>query len=137
VVEVKKAKLGQSPLSKRESQIMEVIYASGKATANDVHENIDDAPSYSTIRALLRILLDKGHLKYEKEGLRYVYYPTCPREVASSSALKKIITTFFEGSIEKTVAALLDNSDKQLSKAQLDAMAEMIDQARSKGAKND
>ena len=130
------SKHAQPMLSKREGQIMELIYKRGKASASDVHTSIDDAPSYSSIRALMRIMVDKGHLRIEKEGPRYIYFPTCPPEVARSSALKKLITTFFEGSVEKTVAALLDSSDKNLSKDQLDAMAQMIDQAREKGNKS-
>ena len=125
-----KQKKTEVRLSKRESQIMEVIYKAGRATASDVHTSIDDAPSYSSIRALMRILVDKGHLKYKKEGARYIYSSTRSVQAASNSALKNIITTFFEGSVEKTVAALLEGSDKQLSKKQLDEMQLLIDQAR-------
>jgi predicted transcriptional regulator len=120
-------------LSKREQQIMDCIYARGKATADEVQRCIADAPSYSSIRALLRILVDKGHVRYEKEGPRYVYYPTRSRRTAGGQALKRVVNTFFEGSIEKTVAALIDVSGNPLSPEHLEKLQALIDQARKQG----
>lgn len=120
-------------LSKREQQIMECIYTQGKATADEVHRGIPDAPSYSAVRALLRILVDKGHVRYEKEGPRYVYFPTRSRKSAGGPALKRVMNTFFEGSIEKTVAALMNVHDKSPSNDQLDQLQRLIDQARKQG----
>lgn len=117
-------------LSKREQQIMDCIYTKGKATADEVHRGIPDAPSYSAVRALLRVLVDKGHLRFEKSGPRYVYFPTRSKKSASGPALKRVVNTFFEGSMEKTVAALMNLHENSLSNEQLDQLQGMIDQAR-------
>ena len=122
-------------LSKREQQIMDCIYQQGKATAKDVHQSIPDAPSYSAVRALLRILLDKGHLRYEKEGLRYVYSPTRTKKTAGVPALRRVVNTFFEGSMEKTVAALIKVSGKPLSKEQFDRLQGLINDAKKQTRK--
>jgi predicted transcriptional regulator len=120
-------------LSRRERQIMEVIYRRGQATAAEVLEGMPDPPSYSAVRAMLRVLEEKGHLRHESRGPRYVFLPTVPREQARRSALRQLVQTFFDGSTEQTVAALLDLSDSQLSDAELDRLARLIHQARKEG----
>jgi BlaI family penicillinase repressor len=120
-------------LSRRERQIMDIIHRKGEATALEVNEALPSPPSYSAVRALLRILKDKGRLKHRKDGARYVYLATESREKASRSALKRVITTFFGGSIEQAVAALLDGSDSGLSKADLDKLQTIINQAKKEG----
>jgi predicted transcriptional regulator len=118
-------------LSRREREIMDVLYQRGKATASEVREAMPDPPSYSAVRAMLRILEDKGHIKHEAEGLRYVYAPTVPRDKAKRSAVKHLLSTFFNDSPEQIVAALLDTT--RLTSAELDRMAQMIDKARKEG----
>lgn len=120
-------------LSRRERQIMDIIHRKGEATALDVNEALPNPPSYSAVRALLRILEDKGRLKHRKDGARYVYLATESREKASRSALKRIISTFFGGSVEQAVTALLDASDTQLSDADLAKLQKIINQARKEG----
>jgi len=120
-------------LSRRERQIMEVVYREGLATATDVLALIPDPPSYSAVRAMLRILEQKGHLRHVAEGNRYVYRPTVPADRARRSALKSLLQTFFEGSPEKAVAALLDMSRSELSAGDLDRLSRLIEQAREEG----
>ena len=120
-------------LSRRERQIMEVVYREGQATATDVLAKIPDPPSYSAVRAMLRILEQKGHLRHVVEGNRYVYHPTVPADRARRSALKSLLQTFFEGSPEKAVAALLDMSRSELSAGDLDRLSRLIEQAREEG----
>ena len=120
-------------LSRRERQIMEVIYSRGRATAAEVREHLPDAPSYSAVRAMLRILEDKGHLVHETEGPRYVFLPTVPREQARETALKRLVHTFFGGSPESAVAALLDLDEENLDEEALDRLAERIHEARKEG----
>lgn len=120
-------------LSRRERQIMDVLYRLGSATAAEVQANIDDAPSYSAIRALLRILVDKGHIKHSYDGPRYVYAPIVSRPVAQKSALKQLVKTFFDGSTSNAVAALLDMSGKDLSDGELEKLAKIVDQAKREG----
>src|SRR5262245_14104975 len=120
-------------LSRRERQIMDVIYARQEATAAEVLGDLPDPPSYSAVRAMLRVLEDKGHLKHEYHGPRFVYRPTLPRQRASRLALKDLVRTFFAGSTEQAVAALLDVSTSQLSDAELARLAQLIDQARKEG----
>jgi predicted transcriptional regulator len=120
-------------MSRRERQIMDVIYRRGRATAAEVLESLPDPPSYSAIRALLRVLEDKGHLRHTTQGARYVFLPTVPREKARRSALKQLVQTFFEGSTAQTVATLLDLSSKKLSDEELDRLSELIDQVRKEG----
>ena len=119
-------------LSKREQQIMDCIYRLGQATGGEVLNGIPDAPSYSAIRALLRILVDKGHLRIEQDGQRYIYYPTKSKTAAGGPALKRVMNTFFEGSMEKTVAALMKISGSRLSSEQLDHLQDLIDQAKER-----
>ena len=120
-----------SLLSKREQQIMDFIYSQEQASASEVHKGIPDAPSYSAVRALLRVLVDKGHLRHEKVGPRYVYYPTTPKKSVAAPALKRVVNTFFEGSIEKAVAALMNVNGKAPSDKELDNLQEMINSLRN------
>ncbi len=126
--------MGTDPnqLSRRERQIMEVIYIHGRATAAEVLESLPDPPSYSAVRAMLRILEGKGHLVHESDGPRYVFLPTIPREQARETALRGVIHTFFGGSPENAVAALLDLDDKLDAEA-LERLAERIAEARKEG----
>jgi len=121
------------PLSRRERQIMEIIYRNGQATAVDVHAALPDPPSKTAVRTLLRILEDKGHLQHKQEGLAFVYSPSRPRDQAGRSAFSRVLETFFEGSLEKAVAAHLGEATGQLSAEELDRLAELIRQARKKG----
>ena len=123
----------RSQLSRRERQIMDVIYRLGRATAAEVHDALPDRPSYSTIRALLRVLETKGHLHHAEDGPRYVYSPTVPRERARESALRQVVTTFFDGSTEAAVAALLDISAARLSDTELNRLTGLIAQAKKEG----
>jgi len=123
----------RSQLSRRERQIMDVIYRLGRATAADVHDALPDRPSYSTVRALLRVLEGKGHLRHVEDGPRYVYAPTVPRERARESALRQVVSTFFGGSTEAAVAALLDLSSARLSDSELNRLAGLIAQAKKEG----
>ncbi len=120
-------------LSRRERQIMDIVYRQERVTANDVLAEMPDAPSYSTVRTLLRILEDKGHLRHEQEGPRYVFLPTVPREKASRSALQHLVNTFFEDSTEQAVAALLDLRSEPLTKDELARLQSMIENAREEG----
>ena len=120
-------------LSRRERQIMEVIYAQGRATAAEVRENLPDPPSYSAVRAMLRILEDKGHLRHETDGPRYVFLPTVPREQARQTALRRLVHTFFGGLPENAVAALLDLDDEAMDPDALERIAALIADARKEG----
>jgi predicted transcriptional regulator len=120
-------------LSRRERQIMEIVYELGRATAAEVRAHMPDPPSYSAVRAQLRILEDKGHLRHEQDGPRYVFLPTVPREEARETALLKLVRTFFGGSPEGAMAALLDLEGGQLDEAALERLAEMIDGAKREG----
>lgn len=120
-------------LSRRERQIIDILYANGRATAAEVQALLPEPPSYSAVRAMLRILEEKGHVRHETDGPRYVYAPTIARENAKRSALRHMLQTFFDGSAEQAISALLDDTSK-LSDAELDRLARLIDQARSTGA---
>jgi predicted transcriptional regulator len=117
-------------LSRRERQIMEIVYELGEATANEVRDRMVDPPSYSAVRTMLRILEQKGHLRHEQDGPRYVFSPVVPREVARSKALKRIVRTFFDGSPERAMTALLDIGEEQLDEEALQRIARRIDEAR-------
>ena len=112
---------------------MDVIYASGRATAAEVMEALPDPPTYSAVRALLRVLLEKGHLSFEYDGPRYVYLPTVPRNTARQSALRQVLRTFFDGSASEAVAALLDMSASKMTDEELDQLQRLIDQAKVEG----
>lgn len=120
-------------LSRREREIMDVIYRLGRATAQEVRANLSDPPSYSSVRTLLRVLEGKGHVRHRADGPRYVYVPTVSREKARESALKQIVRTFFDDSAEQAVAALLDLSGGDLTDDELDRLAEMIERAKKEG----
>jgi predicted transcriptional regulator len=126
-------KAGEKGLSRRERQIMDAIYRRGQATVAEVLEDMPDPPSYSAVRAMLRVLEEKGHLRHDQQGPRYVFLPTVPRDQARRSALQQLVRTFFDGSTEQTVAALLDLSDTRLSDAELKRLSRLIDQARKEG----
>ena len=120
-------------LTRRESQIMEILYRRGRATAAEVLEDIPDPPSYSTVRKLLEILEEKALVTHEHDGPRYVYTPTVPAAEARQSALDQLVRTFFSGSIGTAVAALLELSGPKLSEAELDRIAHLAEQAKKEG----
>jgi len=120
-------------LSRRERQIMAVIYHQGRATAADVMENMPNPPSYSAVRAMLRLLEEKGYLRHEQDGPRYIFVPTLSRERARQSAMKQLLHTFFDNSTEQAVAALLDLSRTTLSGDELDRLSQLIEEARKEG----
>jgi predicted transcriptional regulator len=118
-------------LSRRERQIMEVVYRDGRVTAAEILERMPSPPGYSAVRAMLRVLEEKGQLRHEDDGTRYFYLPTLPVERARKSALKHLVDTFFEGSVEKVVAALLGR--EELSKKEMERLSTLIQQARKEG----
>jgi predicted transcriptional regulator len=120
-------------LSRRERQIMDIIYRRGRATAADVLADLPDPPSYSAVRALLRVLEEKGHLRHEQDGPRYLFLPTVGRDRARRSALKQLVRTFFDGSAEEAAAALLDMSRDRLTPDELDRLSTLIEKARKEG----
>jgi BlaI family transcriptional regulator, penicillinase repressor len=117
-------------LSRRERQIMDVLHRHRLATAAEVQAALPDAPGYSAVRALLRILEEKGHVKHRREGARYVYLPRGSQGSARRSALKRVVATFFQGSVTQAMAALLETADTELSEPELHQLQQMIDQAR-------
>ena len=125
----------QHALSRRERQIMDILYRRGRATANDVMADLPGEPSYSTVRTQLRVLESKGHVRHEEEGLRYVYLPAVARHAARRSALRHLVDAFFEGSTEKVVAALLGADGSRLSDAELDRIAGIVARARKGGGR--
>jgi BlaI family transcriptional regulator, penicillinase repressor len=120
-------------LSRRERQILEILYQRGKASATEVREAMEDAPSNSAVRTLLGVLEEKGHVKRRAEGLKYVYTPTIARDKAKRSAVKHLLDTYFSGSPEQIVAALLDVSSTQLTREELDRIGQMIEKAKREG----
>ena len=120
-------------LSRRERQIMDVLHAKEAAAVAEIRAALPDPPSYSTVRALLRILEDKRHIRHRQDGPRYVYLPCVSRVNASRFALKRLVATFFQGSVTQAVAALLETADTKLSDAELDKLRQMIKQARKDG----
>lgn len=120
--------------SRREREILDVLYRRGEATAADVQASLADPPGYSAVRATLRILEEKGHVRHEARDLRYVFMPAVPREQAKLSALRHLLDTFFDRSAEQVVATLLDGSAGRLSPKELDRISELIQEARKKGA---
>ena len=120
-------------LSRRERQIMDILYQRGKASSADVREAMPDAPSYSAVRAMLRVLEEKGHIAHRTEGMKYVFLPTVKRDKAKRSALKHLLDTFFNDSPEQVVAALLDVSSTRLTRPELDRMAAIIEKAKQEG----
>jgi predicted transcriptional regulator len=121
-------------LSRRERQIMDIVYQLGSATAADVRARLPEAPSYSAVRAMLRVLEDKDHVEHRKDGPRYVYQATVPVEAARRSAINRLLRTFFDNSLEDAVATLLDHRPSKLSKEELDRLANMIEQAKQESS---
>jgi predicted transcriptional regulator len=122
-----------SSLSRRERQIMDILYRLGRATANEVMAGLPGEPNYSTVRTQLRVLETKGHVRHEEEGLRYVYMPTVPRHAVRQSALRHLLETFFEGSAEKMLSTLLGSESGRLSDDELDRLGRLIERARKGG----
>jgi len=119
-----------SSLSRRERQIMDALYALGRATAAEIRARLDGSPSDSTVRTQLRVLETKGHVRHEEQGLRYVYLPTVPRHSARRSALRHLVDTFFDGSAAKAVAALVGGEGSRVSDEDLDRIARLVEDAR-------
>jgi predicted transcriptional regulator len=124
------SELVHDALSRRERQIMDILYRRGRATANEVMDDLSGGPSYSTVRTQLRVLESKGHVRHEEEGLRYVYAPALPRHAARKSALRHLVETFFDGSTEKVVGALLGGEGARLSEGELDRIAAIVAKAK-------
>lgn len=124
---------GHKNLSRRERQIMDIIYERGDASAAQVLEKLPNPPSYSAVRALLRILEEKGHLSHRQDGPRYMFVPTVPRKTARENALKHLLQTFFDNSTEEAVATLLDLSEDQLSEEDYRRLLELIEEAQKEG----
>jgi len=121
-------------LSRRERQIIDILYRRGRATAAEVMEDLPGDSSYSTVRTQLRVLEEKGHVRHEQDGQRYIYSPAVPRGTVRRSALKHLVETFYEGSAEQAVAALLGGEGSRLSEEQLDRIEDLIKKARKEGA---
>jgi predicted transcriptional regulator len=122
-------------LTRRERQIMDILYRRGRATAADVMDDLSGTPNYSTVRTQLRVLESKGHVRHEQDGIRYVYMPALPRRAARKSALKHLVDTFYEGSTEKVVAALLGGETSRLSAEELKRIAELVEKAKKEGVR--
>jgi len=127
------AKNSHKHLSRREREIMDIIYKRGQATATEVMEAMDTPPSYSAVRALLRILEEKGSLRHQQEGQKYIFLPTVTREKAKQSAMKRMLHVFFNDSTEAAVAALLDVSQTKLTDEEWDRLSLLIDEAKKRG----
>ncbi len=123
----------QQKLSRRERQIMDVLYRLGRATAAEILESLPEPPGYSAVRAMLRVLEEKKHIRHEEKDLRYVFMPVVPREKARRSAVRHMLDTFFEGSPEQAVATLLDISGRNLSDDDYDRLSALIEKARKEG----
>ena len=122
-------------LTRRERQIIDVLYRRGRATAAEVMAELPGTPSYSTVRTQLRVLEEKGHVRHEEEGPRYVYMPALPRHAARRSALRHLVNTFFDGSTAKVVAALLGGEGTRLTDDELKRVAELVEKARKEGSR--
>src|SRR5688572_12263394 len=122
-------------LTRRERQIMDILYRRGRMTAGEVMGELPGNPHYSTVRTQLRVLEEKGHVTHEEQGLRYVYMPAVPRRAARKSALRHLVDTFFDGSAEQVVAAVLGGEGSKVSDAELDRIAELVDKARKEGSR--
>ncbi len=122
-------------LSRRERQIMDILYRLERATAAEVRERLPGEPADSTVRTQLRVLETKGHVRHQEEGLRFVYVPAVPRQAARRSAVKHLVETFFDGSAERLVGALLGGEGSGLTAEELDRIAELVEKARKGGAR--
>jgi predicted transcriptional regulator len=131
------AKTDRDPvaLTRRERQIMDILYKRGRATAAEVMDQLPERPHYSTVRTQLRVLEEKGHVSHEEHGLRYVYAPAVPRRAARKSALRHLVDTFFDGSAEQVVAAVLGGEGSKLSEEELDRIAELVARAKKEGSR--
>lgn len=127
--------LSEIALARRERQILDLLFAAGRATGQEIQRALPDAPSYSTVRTILRVLERKGYVRHTEEGLRYVYEPAIPREKARKSALRRLLETFFDGSAQQAVAALLDPKVARISREELDQLAALIEKARQESEK--
>jgi BlaI family penicillinase repressor len=125
-------KPSEPDLSRRERQIMDILYTLGRATGPEVQERLEGTPSYSTVRTILRILERKGHVRHVEEGLRYIYLPAVARDTAKKSAIQRLVATFFDGSAKAAAAAFLDPGASKLSEADLKELEQMIHELRSK-----
>jgi BlaI family transcriptional regulator, penicillinase repressor len=130
-----KPERGEAGLTRRERQIMDILYRRGRATAGEVMDDLPGKPHYSTVRTQLRILEGKGHVSHEEQGLRYVYVPAVPRRAARKSALRHLVDTFFDGSSEQVVAAVLGGEGSKISEEELDRIAELVAKARKEGSR--
>ena len=130
-----KTERDQATLTRRERQIMDILYKRGRATAGEVMEDLPGDPHYSTVRTQLRVLEGKGHVSHEEEGLRYIYMPAIPRRAARKSALRHLVDTFFDGSAEQVVAAVLGGEGSKVSEEELDRIAELVAKARKEGSR--
>lgn len=124
--------MSNDPLSRRERQVMNIIYARGYATAAEIHEALPDPPTFSATRAVIRTLEEKGHITHQEQGLRYIYRPVVPPEKARRSAVSQLVSTFFQGSPTRLMAALLDGSAAKMSDEELDELERMIRDAKEK-----
>jgi predicted transcriptional regulator len=120
-------------LSRRERQILDVVYRRGRASAADVTAELPDAPTYTTVRGLLRILEEKGHLRHDEDGGRYIYFPSTPREDAGASQLQHVVRTFFDGSASKAMAAFLGSTRGALSDEELARLRAIVENAGASG----
>jgi predicted transcriptional regulator len=122
--------MAELTLSRRERQIMDLVYRMGEASAADIHRDLPDAPTYTTVRGLLRILVEKGHLRYEQDGKRYVYKPSTPRPAAGASSIAHVVNTFFAGSASEALAALLGTQRSRISEEELGRLSRLVAKAR-------
>ncbi len=122
----------EQQLSRRERQIMEIVYQRGTASVADVIEAMDEPPSYSAVRTIMNLMVDKGFLKYKGEGRKYVYFPAVARDKASRSALKNVLETFFSGSVAQAVVSLINANKDKMSDEELDRLAKLIDEAKGR-----
>ena len=130
-----RATQSHAALTRRERQIMDILYRRGRATATEVMDDLSGTPNYSTVRTQLRVLEDKGHVGHEEHGLRYVYAPAIPRAAARKSALRHLVDTFFDGSAEQVVAAVLGGEATRLSDEDLNRIAALVAKARKEGSR--
>jgi BlaI family transcriptional regulator, penicillinase repressor len=126
-------KTSQQSLSRRERQIMDILYRQGRATASEIHQGLPDRPSYSAVRAKLRVLEEKGHVRHEGQALRYVYLPLVSRDRARQSALRHLLKTFFDNSAEQAITAILDLKSSDLDREKLDRLSDSIEKAKQEG----
>jgi predicted transcriptional regulator len=121
------------PLTRREREIMDILHRRGRATAHEVLDDLDEPPSYSAVRTFLRLLEERGHVRHEQDGPRYIYMPTVARRDAQKSALAHLVQTFFDGSVENAVATLVESSKPKLSQQELERIAALVAKAKKEG----